>query len=249
MRNILILTLILINFSFCANSQSNSQKEYKRVRTAYEDKENFVKNLLSENGIKNYEYDLLITAYKTEQFLQVWCKPKDSTTYKPLIKYDFCTSSGVLGPKRQSGDFQIPEGFYHISYFNPASSYYLSLKVSYPNKSDKILGVKDKLGGDIFIHGACCSIGCIPITDDKIKELYILCLEAKNSGQSEIPVYIFPAQLERNKFIKLKKQHIENKELIEFWANLKTGYDLFKTTKKEVSFSIDNKGKYIFKEN
>jgi len=144
---------------------------------------------------------------------------------------------------------QIPEGFYHISYFNPISSYFLSLKVSYPNKSDRILGVKDKLGGDIFIHGACCSIGCIPITNDKIKEFYILCLEAKNHGQSEIPVYIFPNEMEANKFTKLKKQYSENTELIDFWENLKIGYDLFKKTKKAISFSVDNKGKYIFKEN
>jgi hypothetical protein len=39
------------------------------------------------------------------------------------------------------------------------------------------------------------TIGCIPITDDKIKELYIYAVEAKNNGQVNIPVHIFPAKL------------------------------------------------------
>ena len=96
MKYSIIFIIALLSFSYCANSQSENQNDYKRVRKAYTDKEDFVKELLLENGIKNYEYDLLITAYKSEQFLQLWCKSKDSTTYKSLIKYDFCTSSGVL---------------------------------------------------------------------------------------------------------------------------------------------------------
>jgi len=44
-------------------------------------------------------------------------------------------ASGKLGPKRQQGDMQIPEGFYHISGFNPASNFYLSLRINYPNPS------------------------------------------------------------------------------------------------------------------
>lgn len=229
--------------SLCSQT---SQSEYKRVRQAYTDKQELIKERLHEKGIENFNYDLLLIAYKSEQVLEVWIKNKNETSYKHFYDYDFCTTSGELGPKRQEGDFQIPEGFYHISYFNPASSYYLSLKVSYPNKSDQILGTKGKLGGDIYIHGACCSIGCIPITDDKIKELYLLCLEAKNNGQAKIPVYIFPAKLEQNNFEKLIKKHQNNKKLTDFWTNIKTGYDIFDKTKKEVKFDIDNSGKYIF---
>jgi len=62
-------------------------------------------------------------------------------------------------------DEQVPEGF------NPQSNFQLSLHVSYPNAADRISGSKQNLG-DIFLDGNCVTIGCIPITDDEIKEVY-----------------------------------------------------------------------------
>src|SRR5690606_11025729 len=96
-----------------------------------------------------------------------------------LVKtYPVCSSSGLPGPKRKKGDRQTPEGFYHIDRFNPQSAFHLSLGINYPNSSDKILGHSDP-GGDIFIHGSCVTIGCVPLTDDLIKEVYVLAVEAK----------------------------------------------------------------------
>ena len=39
-----------------------------------------------------------------------------------------------------------------------------------PNAADRILGERGRLGGDIFIHGSCVTIGCVPIEDDGIEE-------------------------------------------------------------------------------
>ena len=41
----------------------------------------------------------------------------------------------------------------------------------------------------------------------------------------------------------------ENNELIKFWKNLKTGYDLFQLNKEELNFQINNQGNYIIKKN
>ncbi len=111
--------------------------------------------------------DILLRAYKQESELELWAKNKKDKQYTLLKTYKICASSGTLGPKRKQGDIQVPEGFYVIDRFNPVSNFYLSLGVSYPNASDKILGVKGALGGDIFIHGNCVTIGCLPISDDK----------------------------------------------------------------------------------
>src|SRR5690606_40100008 len=145
-----------------------------------------------------------------EKIIEVWVKGHNTTTYQLLCRYDCCTTSGTLGPKRREGDLQIPEGVYHINHFNPQSNFHLSLGINYPNASDKILSDPSKPGGAIYIHGNCVTIGCIPITDDKIKELYIMAVEAKNSGQQKIPVYIFPSRLDPAGMAALKREYNDN---------------------------------------
>ena len=115
---------------------------------------------------------LSILVFKKEQVVEVhapgWTKPR---------RYEMTGFSGGLGPKLQEGDRQIPEGVYGVEYLNPNSMFHLSLKVSYPNKFDKAHAIEDgraDLGGDIMIHGGSATIGCVPIGDDAIEELFFL---------------------------------------------------------------------------
>jgi len=215
----------------------DQQLKFDRVKSAYEEKETAVKDLLKTQNAKG-EYELFLRAFKKEKDLELWIKPKGATSYSLLTTYPFCTSSGTLGPKRKEGDLQIPEGVYHINHFNPFSTFHLSLGINYPNASDKILGDKKSPGGAIYIHGNCVSIGCIPITDEKIKELYVLAVESKNNGQSAIPVHIFPTRLDV----------VDETDPINasFWRNLKTIYDDFEKTKKLRPVSVDKAGAYNF---
>ena len=112
-----------------------------------------------------------------------WAKVKD---------YAFTGFSGKLGPKLREGDRQIPEGVYNIEYLNPNSSYHLSMKIDYPNAFDKKMGKADgrtKLGYDIFLHGKSVTIGCIPLGDRGIEEIFYLV--AKN-GRQNTQVVIAP---------------------------------------------------------
>lgn len=237
--------LLLLTLFFSVNLHSQSYLQYQRVKTAYIEKKDYLKEILALKNINSLKIDIILTIYKKEKQIVVWAKEKYSSTYDSIISYDFCRLSGGLGPKRYAGDWQVPEGFYYISLFNPWSSFELSLKISYPNQADLILGDKDYPGGDIYIHGGCMSIGCIPITDDKIKELYLLASFAKEAGQAKIPVYMFPSRLDDNSLKELKK----NKEYLKnfkFWDNLKQGYDLFVNNKKELKYFINSEGEYIF---
>lgn len=150
--------------------------------------------LLAEHGIDTARVRLYLQAFKLEQRLEVWAQAPPHNDYVLLQRYAFCTSSGTLGPKRREGDRQIPEGCYHIDRFNPRSSFYLSLGLNYPNASDRLLGHPTEPGSDIFIHGGCASVGCIPITDAGIHQLYHLADWARRTGQTDIPVNIFPAR-------------------------------------------------------
>jgi murein L,D-transpeptidase YafK len=140
----------------------------------------------------------------------------------------------------------VPEGFYHISDFNPRSNFYLSLGISYPNRSDLIRKTGGDPGGAIYIHGDCVTIGCVPITDDGIMELYVLAVEARSGGQRQIPVHIFPARMDSLGYRLLAEEHATDPGLIEFWRNLKDGYDYFQFTGLLPKVTIDRKGEYHF---
>lgn len=86
-------------------------------------------------------------------------------------------ASGTFGPKVRENDFQVPEGIYTLDALNPNSSFYLSMRVSYPNSQDIYWAKPEnrrRMGYDIFIHGSSGSVGCIAVGDEAIAELFHL---------------------------------------------------------------------------
>ena len=243
---IIVFILTIVN---CISSQEtflSQQKQYARVKQAMTDKEQTITENLRQNGFTTNDFHILITACKAEKKLEIYAKKKTETEYKLIATYDVCASSGVLGPKRKQGDGQVPEGFYTIDRFNPTSNFYLSLGINYPNQADRKKSNAANLGGDIFIHGSCVTIGCLPMTDDKIKEIYLYAVYAKNNDQTNIPVYIFPFRMTDTTFETYKTQHKDNQQLIDFWTNLKTGYDKFFSERKALNVRVDANGDYEF---
>ncbi len=220
-----------------------------KVAVAYQEKWPEIKRKLTNMHIDTAAFRIFIRGFKSEKKLELWVSSKTSPVYQLYNVYPICASSGEPGPKRREGDGQVPEGFYSISVFNPYSNYYVSLGINYPNQSDRILGNKNALGGAIMIHGNCVTIGCIPLTDDKIKEVYVLAVEAKNSGQLEIPVHLFPEALSNWHGVEKEmiQKYGEGDSRIMFWKNLSEGYDYFENSHKipEVRVSVD--GKYTFR--
>lgn len=227
-------------------SFKETQLKHSRVKTAYDEKETVVKQYFSEKKLSFEKFQLFLRGFKKEQVLEVWIKEKGKEEFVLLHTYDFCTTSGTLGPKRKEGDLQIPEGIYHINHFNPQSNFYLSLGLNYPNASDKMLSHATKPGGSIYIHGNCVTIGCIPITDDRIKELYVLAVEARNNGQEKIPVHIFPTKLDHGTVEKLIAEHSPEEKIQRFWKNLEPIYQDFESTKKLRRVKVNTKGEYYF---
>lgn len=236
-----IFVLMLQSTSFKQSQLTNS-----RVKIAYEEKESVVQNYFKQKNLASEGFHLFIRIFKKEQQVESWIKEKGSSTYSLLHVYDVCASSGSLGPKRKEGDLQVPEGVYHIEHFNPVSNFHLSLGINYPNASDRILGDHNRPGGQIYIHGNCVTIGCIPLTDDKIKELYVLAVEARNDGQHNIPVHIYPSRLEPAEMDALSKQYSAAPTTVAFWKNLQTIYLDFSKTKALKKVNVDRTGKYCF---
>ena len=108
------------------------------------------------------------------------------------------------------------------------------------------MGKKGNLGGDIFLHGGCATIGCIPITDEYIKEVYLLAVQAKSNGQGKIPVHIFPSKLDRPMMTQLRKTYNADTTLIRFWENLQIGYQWFEKHRNLPKISVNSDGTYQF---
>lgn len=243
---ILILSIVILSAFTWQQDFLSSQKKSVRVRDAYAEKGSMVEATLKKYNIDKNNLNILIVAFKNEQLFDLYAKAKNGFTYTKIKTYTICSGSGVLGPKRRQGDGQVPEGFYYLDRFNPSSSYYLSLGLSYPNLSDKRKSKATNLGGDIFIHGECVTIGCMPMTNDKIKEIYIYAIQAKQSGQAKIPVYIFPYKMSTENIKTFSAEYKGYPEIIKFWENIKAGHDEFMKDSKELTFSVDEKGDYVF---
>ena len=247
LKNLILYSLVIFSFVFMSDSFKLQQQEFPRVKTAYEEKEKIVKEFFASKGMDLSSASIFIRAFKKEAQLEVWAKTPTMVSFELVKTYPICAASGTLGPKRRQGDGQVPEGFYEIDRFNPSSNYYLSLGVNYPNVSDRFLGHKGNSGGDIFIHGNCVTIGCIPLTDDKIKEVYVMTVEAKSNGQQKIPVHIFPCRMEPSEMKTLKAQYSTNPQLISFWENIQIGYEFFEEKRTLPIISVLPSGAYLFK--
>jgi murein L,D-transpeptidase YafK len=224
---IILLPLLFLNSEITTNTFRETQMNYTRVREAYVDKEKIVIKTLKGHSISRDSLRIYLRAFKTEKKFEVWAKNTSDSAFVMISEFPICDISGEIGPKRRFHDLQVPEGFYHISDLNPYSKFYLSMQINYPNASDSIRGVHGHLGSLIFIHGECISSGCIAITNDRIKELFIYCIEAYNSGQEMIDLTIYPAKLNDSKYFTLISRYNKDKDKIGLWADLKKSYDLF----------------------
>ena len=235
---IFIFALININISYSQSKLSKAQNDKVIKKLVPILKDEFKnKNLTLGNSIfiriikttKNYDYGIL----------ELWVKGNNVDTFSLFKKYPICYYSGGTGPKKKQGDCKTPEGFYYVNKnrINQNSSYHRAFNIGYPNNYDRLFRYT---GGYIMIHGACCSIGCIAMTDEIIEEIWTIGITALNHKQAFFRVHIFPFYMTDKKMTENK-----NNENIEFWKNLKEGYDYFEKNKKPPNVTV--KAKYIFK--
>jgi murein L,D-transpeptidase YafK len=222
------------------------QKTFSRPVESFKRKEDTLQKQFAAKGLKwpaNYIY---IRSFKYDSQLEVWVKDEVSDPFKLFKTYKVCALAGTLGPKRMEGDYQVPEGFYYINEFNPRSNYYLSLGINYPNISDKLLSDSLRPGSGIYIHGSCVTVGCIPLTDEQIDEVYILATIAKNQGQDYIPVHIFPVRYNVPRSVNyLNNMTKDDPSLKKFAAKLEDAFDYFDKFKQLPVIMVNDKGDYL----
>ncbi len=167
---------------------------------------------------------LLIRIFKEESQLELWLQTRDR--FELFATYPVCFWSGTLGPKLHEGDRQAPEGFYSIglSQLVVAGAHARSLDIGFPNAFDRSLG---RTGSHILLHGGCRSTGCFAMTDAVMDRIYALAEQALRTGQTAVPVHIFPFRMTETNL-----QRHTNSPWHSSWANLKQGYDAFEVTRQ-----------------
>lgn len=243
------LFLIAFSITKATSAQTNFlqvQKSTFRVNTAFNNKEELLKKEFAEKGLEWPAKYIYVRSFKFDAQMEIWVKNSLHEKYTLFKTYRVCMQSGTMGPKRMQGDFQVPEGFYYITEFNPRSAYHLSLGLNYPNPSDKILSDPVRPGNAIFIHGSCVSEGCIPVSDSDIEEVYVLAAHAREAGQEYIPVHIFPIRYNNKRSIDyLANFNKDNPKLAAFSRQLEQAFTQFENTHRQPLILVDSKGNYI----
>lgn len=257
----LLAILLFFSYAFTVSAQppqlkgGNSfsfidyQKTFPRPTEALQKKADTLQKQFEAKKLAWPAKYIYIRSFKYDSQLEVWVKNDIKDQFQLFKTYKVCALAGTLGPKRMEGDYQVPEGFYYINVFNPKSNYYLSLGINYPNVSDKILSDSLRPGSEIFIHGSCVTVGCIPIRDEQIDELYILAAYAKDQGQDFIPVHIFPVRFNVDRSVKfLDNLTKDDPALKKFADKMEDAFDYFDKYKQLPVVMIGEKGQYMINE-
>ncbi|GAA4750939.1 L,D-transpeptidase family protein [Flavisolibacter ginsenosidimutans] len=251
MRTLVLSIFLCFSFySFGQGTQASFvdfQRGFSRPSVAMQNKLDTLQKQFLAKGLQWPVKFMYIRSFKYDGQLEVWVSNGRKEPFKLFKTYRVCAMAGSLGPKRMEGDYQVPEGFYYINEFNPNSNYYLSLGINYPNTSDRILSDPVRPGGDIYIHGNCVTVGCIPINDQQIEELYTLAAHAKSSGQDFIPVHIFPVRYSNRRSADYLAELTKKDEKLKIFASkLEAVYDHFEATHQLPVIMTDNQGEYQF---
>lgn len=221
------------------------QKSFRRVDDAFLKNEEVLKAEFAAKGLEWPAKYMYIRSFKLDSKLEIWVKNAQGERFKKFKTYKVCALAGNLGPKRYQGDYQVPEGFYYINEFKPNSQYHLALGVNYPNASDRVLSDKNKPGGEIFVHGSCVTVGCIPLTDPIIEEVYVLAASTKAAGQDFIPIHVFPIWFKSDKSKENLDKYIDNHpEYAPLAKKLEKVFYYFEVNKQIPNILIDSAGNY-----
>ncbi len=234
--SILILLFILLSTPAAAQGPPSSPRSRKAIARQRAP----LQRQLAARGFE-WGAPLFIRIFKAERVLEVWLKKPSG--YERFKSFPICTYGGKgLGPKLRQGDGKAPEGFYFVTpnRMNPFSRFHLAFNLGYPNPYDRAHG---RTGGALMVHGSCVSIGCFAMTDRSMETIYTLADAALRNGQPFFRVHIFPFRMN----LRNMRYHCKS-PWVDFWRNLKDGYDWFAAHHLAPPNVVSDSGRYCFEE-
>ena len=115
--------------------------------------------------------------------------------------FDIALGVAPVGHKEAEGDNRTPEGTYWLDLRNPRSDYFLSIRISYPNDTDRHTARQKGVdpGGQIMIHGqpntptysaayyrqSDWTNGCIAVSNSDMIDIWLM-------TPNRVPIEILP---------------------------------------------------------
>lgn len=168
---------------------------------------------------------IFIRIFKETSELELWMQREADKRFVLLATYPICHWTGTIGPKIKEGDRQSPEGFYTVRWQQTrlVGRWRNAFNLGFPNHFDQLNG---RTGSHILVHGGCSSVGCYAMTEQVQDEIFGLASAAIAKGHGRFHVHVFPFRMTDENL-----ERYRNHTWIDFWRDLKAGYDSFERTR------------------
>ena len=183
-----------------------------------------------------------LRVFKEESELELWMKSDDEPHYLLFKVFRLTHCAGQPGPKLREGDGQAPEGFYVASAdsMRPETKHHLGIDLGFPNRYDRYHGFT---GSDLMLHGGANAAGAYALSPEDMEEVYTLAEAGLEEGQKQIRISVLPFRMTDKR---MDRAWRENSSSLEFWMNLKEGYDFFENVRLPPRVDIES-GRYVFR--
>ena len=158
--------------------------------------------VIESAGLAYPPTEVAYIAFKDSRRLEVYGRMSAEGSWRFVKTYSILGLSGKPGPKLVEGDYQVPEGIYRAELLNANSRFHLAIRVNYPNEFDKEMALaegRDRLGGNIMIHGSSSSIGCLAMGNSAVEDLFVL---AALASKERVRVIIAPTDFRVAPFVR-----------------------------------------------
>ncbi len=183
-----------------------------------------------------------LRVFKEELELEVWMKSATEPQYVLFKVFRLTHCAGQPGPKLREGDGQAPEGFYIASAdsMRPETKHHLGIDLGFPNRYDRYHGFT---GSDLMLHGGANAAGAYALAPEDMEEVYTLAAAGLEAGQERLRISVLPFRMTDKR---MDRAWRENSSSLEFWMNLKEGYDFFENVRQPPLVDIEA-GRYAFR--
>jgi hypothetical protein len=215
-----------------ARDFASQQQRYPRVKAAALDRLAAVAASFRDVGAAWPPRGVYIRGFKREGQVELWAAPAEPGGAWLLVRsFPVCASSGELGPKRKQGDGQVPEGFYHVSRFNPRqqlsplaggqlSERRRPLSQPRPRPRQRHHDPRQLRHDRLPPAAGRPDRGPLPRRDD-----------GPRRRPADHPDPLFPCRLDEESCQEqLSALAADRPDLADFWAGLRPGYDAFTDT-------------------